>query len=313
LKEHWYGGVSCSSHCVQALEAEKRELEEVFYFFDDEYLARSSGKKAAFLLQPDWQLPTDHQRSGHFKATGPFNKPQKRRPKGTGDGTTYLAFLAYWPSDDEVWEDNFSEPIGPYRVDGVRLPELTQHLASTTPPNYDTDGVDWPLELLLLRSELFNAPPNTSREEIGFLDLLRESPQEGATWQVYADWLEERGLPRGNRTVLQRALEGVSRSPLRARRPDDWSSLEVASIPLARQALHELVQQEVGGLQLDASKSMFQVDDHVAQACLYTEDDGFSGQSLYQRWIFFDDLWASAHSDLANAIITYARRWDVLS
>jgi uncharacterized protein (TIGR02996 family) len=312
LKEHWYGAVSCSSHCVQGLETEKRELEEAFYFFDDEYLARR-GNKAAFLLQPDWQLPIGHRR-GQFKATGSFDKFQKLRPKGTGDGTTYFAFMAYyWPSEDEPGYDNFTEPIPPYRLDGVRLPELAQHLVSITPPNYDTDQVCWPLELLLLRAELFNEPPNTSREELSFLDLLRENPQDEATWQVYSDWLEDRGLPRANRTVLQRALERVSRNPLRANYPGDLSSLEVASIPLARQGLRELVQQQASGLELDPSKSLFQVEDHVAQVCLYTEDDGFSGEPLYQRWIFFDDLWASAHADLANAILAHGRRWEVLS
>jgi uncharacterized protein (TIGR02996 family) len=309
LKEHWYNGeVSCSSHCVQVLEGDKRQLEEAFYFFDDEYLARS-GNKVAFLLQPDWKLPTGHRR-GHFKATGSFDKDHNLMPKRTGEGTTYLAFHAYWSSDDQVWEGNLSEPIGPYRVDGVRLLEFAQYLASIAPPNYDTDGVSWPLELLLLRPELFNDPPNTPREEIAFLDLLRENPQDEVTWQVYSDWLEDRDLPRANRTVLQRALEGVSRCPLRAKLPRDWSSLEVASIPLAQQRLRELVQQQAGGLQFDPSKSLFQVEDHVAQACLFTE-----GQDVgaYQRWIFFDDLWASAHSDLANAILAHARRWDVLS
>ena len=70
------------------------------------------------------------------------------------------------------------------------------------------------------------------------------------------------------------------------------------------------VQHQAGGLQFDPSKSLFQVEDHVAQTCLYTEGQDVG---LYQRWIFFDDLWANAHSDLANAILAHARRWDVLS
>ena len=36
-------------------------------------------------------------------------------------------------------------------------------------------------------------------------------------------------------------------------------------------------------------------------------------RDLYHRWIFFDDLWAAAHPELAKAILTYAGRWDVLS
>jgi hypothetical protein len=33
---------------------------------------------------------------------------------------------------------------------------------------------------------------------------------------------------------------------------------------------------------------------------------------MYHQWYLFDDLWASAHPDLANAILRYASRWDVL-
>jgi hypothetical protein len=34
---------------------------------------------------------------------------------------------------------------------------------------------------------------------------------------------------------------------------------------------------------------------------------------LFQQWIFFDDLWAAAHPALANGILRFAQRWDVLS
>ncbi len=35
-------------------------------------------------------------------------------------------------------------------------------------------------------------------------------------------------------------------------------------------------------------------------------------EDLYHQWYFFDDLWAAAHPDLANALLRYASRWDVL-
>jgi hypothetical protein len=34
---------------------------------------------------------------------------------------------------------------------------------------------------------------------------------------------------------------------------------------------------------------------------------------MFHQWILFDDVWASAHADLANALLRFARRWDVLS
>jgi hypothetical protein len=37
------------------------------------------------------------------------------------------------------------------------------------------------------------------------------------------------------------------------------------------------------------------------------------GQNYFDHWIIFDDLWASAHADLANSLIRQLDRWDVLS
>jgi hypothetical protein len=35
--------------------------------------------------------------------------------------------------------------------------------------------------------------------------------------------------------------------------------------------------------------------------------------AAYHQWIVFDDLWASAHSDLANGLLAWASGWDVLA
>jgi len=61
----------------------------------------------------------------------------------------------------------------------------------------------------------------------------------------------------------------------------------------------------------DPSKSLLQSETHVAQLCLHTERWG--EDDMYHRWILFDDVWAEAHPDLAEAILRYAARWDVLS
>ena len=36
-------------------------------------------------------------------------------------------------------------------------------------------------------------------------------------------------------------------------------------------------------------------------------------RDLYHQWVFFDDLWAGAHPELANSVLRFAARWDVLS
>ena len=40
---------------------------------------------------------------------------------------------------------------------------------------------------------------------------------------------------------------------------------------------------------------------------------GLFGKDTYHQWIIFDDLWAGEHPDLAEGILRYAKRWDVLT
>jgi|SRR5258707_13517387 3-oxoacyl-[acyl-carrier protein] reductase len=48
------------------------------------------------------------------------------------------------------------------------------------------------------------------------------------------------------------------------------------------------------------------------------EIEGTGGRAVAMQadvgqWIIFDDLWAGANRDMAEGILRYARRWDVLS
>jgi hypothetical protein len=64
----------------------------------------------------------------------------------------------------------------------------------------------------------------------------------------------------------------------------------------------------------DPSRSQIQAEPHVAQLCLnwIAPNNRYAPETFY-RWIFFDDLWANAHPELANGILYYASCWDVLS
>ncbi len=62
----------------------------------------------------------------------------------------------------------------------------------------------------------------------------------------------------------------------------------------------------VGGY--DPSKSLFGVGEHLAQLCLHVGED-----EMYHQWIIFDDLWAGEHLALAEGLLRYAKRWDVLT
>jgi hypothetical protein len=59
-------------------------------------------------------------------------------------------------------------------------------------------------------------------------------------------------------------------------------------------------------------KSLLHGEEHLIQMCL----DGSHNDELgpyFGQWILFDDLWASAHPELADALLTWCARWDVLS
>jgi uncharacterized protein (TIGR02996 family) len=289
-----------TAHSLQVL-TDDDELEMAYYFFDDKFLAKK-GAKAAYLLLDDWKLPADAgpAAASEFKSSG---RVKKLLPKGTGEGTTWLALLAYYDSG------NLSDidVEGPCRLDGVRLPDLAGYLATAVPPK---KAGAWPFELALLRSQLLADPPDAAGEEAAFLKLLREEPQEAGHWNVYSDWLAERGAPPAGCVVLERALQQSARFPVGSIcNSINTTELARGSLSAARAELEALLPRFAG--ELDTAKSRVQVEQHVAQLCLHTARWG--DQDLYHRWIAFDDLWAAAHPDLAKAILTYARRWDVLS
>jgi uncharacterized protein (TIGR02996 family) len=290
LREHLYveGEIRFSSHALQVL-TDDDEIELAYFFFDDLFLA-GHGDRAAFLLHEDWKLPAGLGPGG-FK---PAVSTRKLSPKGSWDGTTYLVFLA---SSDS---SGLTDLEGGYRIDGARLPELCRYLARVRP----TEG--WPLELLLLRSQLFAKGKPVTREEGAFQQAIVENPADDSLWLVYSDWLEERGERRADGLVLERALAGVSRYPV-----SDLSWFGKGSIPSAQQELAEMRERLPTRPEHDPSKSLINVEEHAAQLCLHTGN--WDGKEMFHQWLLFDDLWASAHPNLANAILCYARRWDVLS
>jgi uncharacterized protein (TIGR02996 family) len=219
-------------------------------------------------------------------------------------------FLAYYDAD------NLYGLAGGVRIEGIRIPQLAGYLAGTTP----AEG--WPFELRLLRSQVLVESGPLSDEEEAFFEELREAPGDESVWRIYSDWLEERGRPRANVLLLESALRQASRFPVA--QMTNWldvSGFGWGSVATAHSELSDLVE-ELGrvhgnGIELshDVAKSLVHVDEHLAQLCLHAEEweitDG--NADLFHQWVFFDDLWASAHADLANAILRYAARWDVLT
>jgi hypothetical protein len=158
-------------------------------------------------------------------------------------------------------------------------------MAEVVPAPGEPGGMDWPWELLLLRTQV----------------------PDGRT---------------GSAALLQ-ALEKTNALDVKRTRrywdyrwPDPEGTLEEARRTLTRTLARIEEESRRTGLvyPADPSRSQIQVEDHLAQFCVNWVAPGNKyGPEEFFRWILFDDLWASAHPDLADSILRYVNRWNVLS
>lgn len=127
---------------------------------------------------------------------------------------------------------------------------------------------------LELQGRLFDDDLTEDAHERAFVQALQAEPDDEATWRAYADWLMERGQPGPGVRLLRLAL------PRMKGLDEGWG---------------------------EPRRNVAHVGEHVAQVSICV------GHNEFDQLIFFDDLWASAHPLLANALIRYGSRWDVLS
>lgn len=174
---------------------------------------------------------------------------------------------------------NLEDLSGGSRLDGARVPDLCGYVL-TRP---DEDELDYALRSL--RRSLQGVLAAPGGEDAGFLAEIRDHPGEGVHWAAYSDWLEERGRPPAGLHLLEAALR--------------------ASVPAGADESRRPA--------LDRVK----VTPHMAQACKHegrqvrTSSPG--PRDTYTQWIFFDDRWVAAHPTLADGLLRFAARWDVLS
>jgi uncharacterized protein (TIGR02996 family) len=194
------------------------------------------------------------------------------------------------------------------RIDGVRVPQLARYLVRSE----FEEG--FPAPLMLLRPLVAIELPSADAIETAFLADIRAQPDDEAAWNAYSDWLQDQGRPPAGRWLLEQALT----------RAGVWvdAGFKQESDP----HLYELGAQDLNEAHASALRvvkrldshprpatSVVRVDDHIAQLCFRQGIWESVGRSIYEQWILFDDLWASAHPDLANGILRYVQRWDVLS
>jgi hypothetical protein len=135
-------------------------------------------------------------------------------------------------------------------------------------------GESWPFELKLLRSQLTQDEPVEMR--------------------------------------LEASLKRVARLPvLRISEADSTARLGLGTVEDARTGVEKVVKSLRGELDHDPSKSLVAISAHLAQLCLHVGD--FFGSDVHHQWVIFDDLWAGAHTALAESVLRFAKRWDVLS
>ncbi len=299
LEAHLYseGPILYQPHLL-TVQTDDDELEVCYYVFDDLYLAEH-GPRAAYLLNEGWQLPTSFADAGGFVPSEPTDD---RAPAGKGQGAVYLFFNCYADSGNLT---DSSVPTS--RINGIRLPDMVRYLSG--PPVTDSLSE----YLLLLRAQLLADPITTDPVEAGFRQAILDNPDDDASWAAYSDWLQERGQRRAGLELLEKALTAAARLPVLDLPNAAWEAVRQGSVTEVREALQPLLAASSGrkAFAPSARKTRVLVTEHLAQLCLHT--GRWDKVDLYHQWIFFDDLWATAHPDLANALLRYDRCWDVLS
>lgn len=115
------GEVLVQPGAVQVL-TDDDDIELAWYLFDDDFLAKHP-ERATYLVHEGWRLPAEYGDGGTLvpaAATLPLY------PDRQGPGGTYAAFLP-------VYETGCLSGLeGPFRIDGVRLPDLCACLAGCT-------------------------------------------------------------------------------------------------------------------------------------------------------------------------------------
>ncbi|MBC8138214.1 MAG: hypothetical protein H8F28_20230 [Fibrella sp.] len=171
---------------------------------------------------------------------------------------------------------NLTDLDGVYRIPGIRLPQLMAYLRDSPP------GEGWVVDLELLRA-LTATPGGQSGGERTLHDALNEA----ATIPIAEidDVLYKMDFGKGKPSEDRARLAKV------------------------------LVKNPTTDALKSGKYSLVQTEEHIAQLCLHSGTWSLpSGDiSLYYRWIFFDDVWLSAHPALGKAILRFGTRWDVLT
>jgi hypothetical protein len=163
------------------------------------------------------------------------------------------------------------------KLPGLRLPDLVPFALGLT-DNGEEKPHPGPVDRL--REQLWELLRAGEGLEGAFRRSLFEQP-DAATWAAYTDWLVEQDRPRAELYLLELALRELATT---ARGSSKSEPLRV------------------------------QVGPHCAVVLLPRQVivGGPRSRQVYDQWFLFDDVWASGNVNLANALLDYAGRYNVL-
>lgn len=205
----------------------------------------------------------------------PHDQVPELFPRGEWTGSTYVVAAAE-PGQGTLHE--LANNPRCLRLRGVRLRELPRYLFSVHPNG------EFPALIRSMHRDLWNVLDNqlSCGEETPLEDVAR-APLDDAKWSAYAEYIEAREQTLGWQYLLDRLLR-----------------VTAVNLP------------NLDGINDEAGRVL--VQGHIAQTSFYDPelcpDDRVADQ--YHNWILFDDLWAGANPDMANSILRFASRWDVL-
>lgn len=303
LREHLYveGELDFSSNCIQVL-TDDDELDVAYYIFDDVFLERNRDK-AEFLLLSSFELPSDVKIESSESEFEVDARLKLIDTPGGGAGCLFFATMSEYDSGG-----NLSDLEGGWFIEGLRLPDLPEYLATTLP---ETGPAGYaPVELLLLRSQLFSDYSETRAGDLN-LEALLSSPRSKMVWQQYLS--SEADSDEAKTRILKSALKSCAQFPVcRVDYGFDWKFASGKLLSVSKDEVWEQIR--TGEVTNDSTKSMVQVQAHVAQVSIHTDCWKLREPvDLYNRWILFDDIWALQYPELAQSILLYATRWDPLS
>jgi len=252
-------------HAIQILSSDQANSHAI-YIFDHHFLL-AHPDRVAWLIYQHWQLPPGYSRS--------FDPPVKTRSlptRGRWTGCLFGVTLGLAMP---------AEVPPAFRIERVRLPQLANYLIEN-----QNSITDYPSsEFNNLKNSLVNLQLSNNPIEATFQEMLLSKPTEDIHWQIYGDWLEDRGRKRAEFDLLEAAFASLAST-----------SLQTSVMENGRRQSND-----------------WHVEDHVAQMRFFRINVSDPEIQTTINLFLFDDLWAGAHPDLATNLLRLATRWDLLS